>query len=79
VHKKSCRKKSRKNKTNPIDDKDVADCIAALIYLRRHPTNTERFEENNLDALESEGLWTYETGVTLKGHRFLDDLGVDYE
>lgn len=67
------------SKKNPTDDKDVQACIRALIYLTKRPEDTEAIKEHVLDAIESEGLWTYEKGVTRWGRQFLEDCGVDLD
>lgn len=61
----------KKDKKNPIEDKDVVDCVKALVFLARFPHMTETISEHVLDAIESEGLWSYEKGVTGKGTKFL--------
>jgi hypothetical protein len=64
-------------KKNPLADNDIAECIAALAGLMNHPERSEDVKEHILDALEAEGLWNYETGVSAKGKKFLRDAGVD--
>lgn len=66
-------------KRNPIPDKELWNCLVALAVLSHHPTWTENFSEDVLDALESEGLWNYEEGVTKKGRDFLEGAYPDFE
>lgn len=62
---------------NPIEDKDVKDCLDALSGMIQVPDRCEDVEEHILKALESEGLWSYDTGVTEKGKKFLTDADWD--
>lgn len=62
---------------NPIADKDVYECLAALAGMIQVPDRCEDVNEDILKALESEGLWSYDTGVTDKGRKFLSDSGWD--
>jgi hypothetical protein len=68
----------RGGKKNPIEDKDLAECIEALAILSYLPHYTESFDEHILDVLESEGLWAYESGVTDKGKEFLGSVALDH-
>ncbi|NJM09354.1 MAG: hypothetical protein HC883_00180 [Bdellovibrionaceae bacterium] len=71
------KKKERSMKKNPIADKDIAQCLAALAGMIYNPDRCEDVPEHILDALESEGLWNYDDGVTEKGRQFLLDAGWD--
>lgn len=62
------------SKKNPIKDDLMAEALAALAGLLRHPERSEDVREEVLDALEAEGYWNVDRGVTEKGRRFLEDV-----
>lgn len=62
-------------KRNPIEDKDIYECLAALAGMIVEPNRCEDVPEHILDALESEGMWSVDEGVTAKGKKFLMDAG----
>jgi len=58
---------------NPIEDKDVLDCVKALTWLSRFPHHFDKVDQHILEAVEFEKLYSHDKGVTGSGMRFLDN------
>lgn len=59
---------------NPIKNELMAEALAALAGLLRYPERSEDVREEVLDALEAEGYWNVNRGVTEKGKKFLEEI-----
>jgi len=65
------------SKSNPLHDEDLAACYYGLLRLRSNPDASEDIDEEILDALESEGLWNIDSGVTKEGTDWLESVSSD--
>lgn len=59
---------------NPIKNELMAEALAALAELLKYPERSEDVREEVLAALEAEGYWNVDRGVTEKGRKFLEEI-----
>lgn len=59
---------------NPIKNELMAEALAALAGLLKYPERSEDVREEVLAALEAEGYWNVDRGVTEKGRKFLEEI-----